>query len=604
MRRSTKLLLAAALVPASAAAGGTPATTIDANMGAAVRLPLTGPVRQLSGPEVRVGDDGGLTAPKAVCTLVFQAGEKRAVVRVWEDKDHRVFVSAGAGDDANPGTESKPFRTIQRAVQWVLANDKDRNTDVYVAGGDYRLGETTVTVTYRISLYGGFDEDGWRRDPAVQRSVLLPRGFRENWIDDLPDRFKDLRRADHRCRETRIWKTYTPKSKLALDVGTRGSQRPETTGTRDTYIDGLTVFGCNRTGIYQPGVVYVSSINDRTIRNCIFVMFWSNGHAFMPGGGGRGLWENNIFWGGILGHQGHARPQMVFRSGAHMRRNLHVGATGGDYTRMFLCWGQGGTVEDSQIHGGNSFGWSTMLQGHHGGMKGSRDYVFRRNLVLTEYVGRPCLLAGLVCRDNTFHVRRAGFTQLWATRNLELTGNSFHCMARATKDNVFPSGPDMVQRLGGTFLVERDQPVVLRRPGDPDARRPVLRDNRIREIPDFGRRPANFVDIGKLSALVKARGEDVCVRPVHPATELRAAGAGAGKVRLTWRASRDTDVVGYRVYYGPRSNSYAKTHVVTGATEAEISGLAPGKWHFSVAAHKAAFVECWTLSNEAVVTVR
>ena len=32
-----------------------------------------------------------------------------------------------------------------------------------------------------------------------------------------------------------------------------------------------------------------------------------------------------------------------------------------------------------------------------------------------------------------------------------------------------------------------------------------------------------------------------------------------------------------------------------------VRGLEPGKWYFTVSAHKDAFVECWTLSNEAVV---
>ena len=36
---------------------------------------------------------------------------------------------------------------------------------------------------------------------------------------------------------------------------------------------------------------------------------------------------------------------------------------------------------------------------------------------------------------------------------------------------------------------------------------------------------------------------------------------------------------------------------------AEVKGLRPGKWHFTVSAHKPAYVECWTLSNEAIVGV-
>ena len=597
------ILIVATIMALLAGVSSAGQTVIDVNMKAKVKLPIAGEgLRQVSGIPTAPAGDGTLTAPDQVCTLIYARGEDLAIVRVWEDKAHRAFVSAARGDDANDGSEGKPFKTIRHAVNWVLKNDKDKNTDVYIAGGDYNLGDGRLTVTYRISLYGGFDETGWRRDPAIQQSVLLGKGFRENWVDDMCDRFKDQRRAQPRYRETRLRKTYGKRGAVVLDIGTRGSQRLETTGTKDTYIDGLTIYGTDVTGLNEPSPVYVSSINDRTIRNCIYFSGWSTGHAFMPGAGGRGLWTNNILWGGIVGRKGHARPQTVYRGGATVRKCLHVGATGGDYTRMFLCWGRGGKVEGSQIHGGNSFGWSTMMQGHHGGMNSPTDYVFSGNTVLTEYVGWPCLLSGLVCKDNTFYVRWAGFTTLLTTRTLEITGNTFYCMAKANKDNVFPTGKNMTRRLGGEFGGSGTSMSLTQPEGD-GAGKPVIKDNKVEQIEDIGRRPPNFVDIKKLSTLVKAHGEDVCLRPKSPASGLVAA-AGTGAVELTWKASKDPKVVGYRVYYGPRTNSYARSLVVTGKTTAEIKGLTPGKWHFSVAAHKEAFVECWKLSNEAEANVR
>jgi len=592
---TTALLMSAGLSPGVE-------TVLDVNMKSKVKLPISGEgVRQVSGIRTAPAGDGTLTAPGEVCTLIYARGDDRAVVRVWEDKAHRVFVSTARGDDAGDGSEARPFKTIQRAIDWVLKNDKDKNADVYIAGGDYNLGESRVTVTFKISLYGGFYEAGWRRDPAVHQSVLLPKGFRAGWVDDMCDRFKDLRRARPRYRQTRLRKTYRKRGSIVLDIGTRGSERLETTGTKDTYIDGLVVHGTDVTGLGEPTPVYVSSINDRTIRNCIFFSGYSGGHAFMPGAGGRGLWTNNILWGGIVGTRGHARPQTVFRSGATVSKCLHVGATGGDYTRMFLCWGRGGTVEDSQIHGGNSFDWSTMMQGHHGGMNSPTDYVFSGNTVMTDFVGQPCLLSGLVCKGNTFYLRRAGFTALLTTRTLKIAGNTFYCMARANKDNVFPTGKSMTRRLGGKFGGSGTRRV-LEQPAGNDAAKPVIKGNRFEQIEDIGRRPPNSVDIRKLKALIKTDGQAVCLRPKSPATDL-VAKAEAGAVKLTWKPSKAPRVVGYRIYYGPETNSYANTLVVTGKTSAEIKGLKPGRWHFSVAAHKEAFVECWTLSNEVEVSV-
>ena len=96
------------------------------------------------------------------------------------------------------------------------------------------------------------------------------------------------------------FKKISPSYSDIATIGFGGNRGPGKEGTPDTYVDGLTFFGCNRTGLYQPGFADVVPVSERTVRHCIFVMFWNNGHAFMPGGGGRGLWENNIFWGGIV----------------------------------------------------------------------------------------------------------------------------------------------------------------------------------------------------------------------------------------------------------------------------------------------------------------
>jgi hypothetical protein len=601
------LLLAA--LPAGAAE-----TVIDVNVKAAAKLPSGGVgVQQVSGLAVSVGADGSFSAPSEVCTLIFQQGDQRTVVRVWENKDHRYFVSYANGDDANPGTEAKPFKTLAHAYNTVQETDPDG--DIYCASGDHviEMGQDVI-FKFNVGLYGGFDEKaGWRRDPVIQQRVLLPDGFRENWADDLCDRFKDLRRTDHRYQETRIWSSYEPVSpgfkrgKVAT-IGFGGNRGPGKEGTPETYVDGLTFFGCNRTGLYQPGFAEVGPVSVRTVRHCIFVMFWSNGHAFMPGGGGRGLWQDNIFWGGIVGHQGHARPQMVYRGGATMRCNLHVGATGGDYNRMFLCWQEGGLVTDSQIHGGNpppttEWGWTTAIQVHHGARVAERDYRFINNEILADYVANPAVGSGLVMEGNRFYLLKGGFNgELTMWRTLTIRDNVAHVAPQA-KVPIIPESARILQ-LGGQWVSPgRNAEPKFIPPADGKYRQPIIENNRVIEDPAVGRRPANHVDVVELSRQVRERGEEAALRPEDPAKNLQARVIGRRAVKLTWAPSRDKNVVGYRVYYGPKPNSYANTHVVTGKTETVIEDLKPGKWYFSVAAHKEAFVECWQLSNEVAVEI-
>jgi hypothetical protein len=612
-RLSAVVLAGATLLPAALPAGAGE-TAIDVNTKATAKLPFGGVgVKQVSGLSVSVGADGNFTAPGDVCTLIFQKGDQRAVVRVWENKDHRYFVSYANGDDASPGTEQRPFKTLAHAYETVQETDPDG--DIYCPAGDHviEMGRGVI-FKFKVSLYGGFDEEaGWRRDPVIQQRVLLPDGFRRNWVDDMCDRFKDLRRTDHRCHETRIWSSYEPASlgfprgKVAT-IGFGGNRGPGKEGTPDTYVDGLTFFGCNQTGLYQPGFADVGPVSVRTVRHCIFVMFWNNGHAFMPGGGGRGLWENNIFWGGIVGHQGHARPQMVYRGGATMRRNLHVGATGGDYNRMFLCWEEGGLVTESQIHGGNpppttDFGWTTAIQVHHGAQVAEKDYRFINNEILADHLANPAVGSGLVMEGNRFLLLKGGFNgELTMWRTLTIRDNDFHVAPQA-KVPIIPESAKTLQ-LGGKWLSpSRNTEPKFIPPADGQYRQPIVEGNCVTTDPAVGRRPANHVDVVKLSGQVREHGEEAALRPKDPAKKLRATVIGPDAVKLTWEPSKDRDVVGYRVYYGPKPNSYANTHAVVGKTETEIEDLKPGRWYFSVAAHKEAFVECWQLSNEVAVEV-
>lgn len=75
-----------------------------------------------------------------------------------------------------------------------------------------------------------------------------------------------------------------------------------------------------------------------------------------------------------------------------------------------------------------------------------------------------------------------------------------------------------------------------------------------------------------------------------------------GKIGLSWNRSRDTSVVGYRVYYGGQSGIYSNSATVGGVTNALITGLEEGvKYYFACQAYDSEGMES-VPSNEATAT--
>ena len=582
------------------------AKIIDVDMKRAVVLPFSGAgVKQVSGIGVKVDARGGFSAPDQVCTLIFKKGGQHAVVRVWENKDHRYFVSL-KGDDNNPGTEEKPFRSIQHGIDSLLKNDPQG--DVYIGGGDHVQKEDAIVLLGEISLYGGFDEEGWLRDPIIQEPVLLPHGFRENWVDDMCERFKDLRRPDHRCHETRIHRErFVGKHRGAtLCAGLRRGSRRLNEGSDKTYVDGLTIFGCPHSdGIYQPAVL--SPRGKRIKRNLILVPIYSNTRA--PSTGGSGVFENCIIWGGYVGYKGNARHQTILSSSALFRRSLIVGAIGSRYHRMIHNWYNVANIVENQIHIGKSFGGPDRVLVVNTGIAlwYEEDHTWIGNLIFTEYLTRELSCPGLIFRNNTVYLRKKGFPDLALSRTLTITGNTFYYFPPVTKEDVMdPDIPD----LGGKWDFKGkhrmdDQGHAKYVPPKPgEGTKPTVADNRLIETEPFDIRLWCLTDVRKLSSAVHKTGEDAAIRPKDPPGDLKVVAAGRGKVRLTWKKSKDPKIIGYRVRYGQRSNSYANNKAVDDVDTAVIDGLKPGKWYFTVAAHKEGFIECWILSNEVVADVK
>ncbi|MBT7164425.1 MAG: hypothetical protein HN904_16720, partial [Victivallales bacterium] len=95
------------------------------------------------------------------------------------------------GDDANPGTAARPFRTLERARDAIRAGDRTKPITVWVHGGIHYLERplrleiqdsgTAAPITYRaapgekVILSGGRPITGWQQ------------GKDGIWYTDLPD---------------------------------------------------------------------------------------------------------------------------------------------------------------------------------------------------------------------------------------------------------------------------------------------------------------------------------------------------------------------------------------------------------------------------------
>lgn len=75
-----------------------------------------------------------------------------------------LFVSATTGSDANAGTKKDPFATIDAAIAAA-----DSGQTIVVAGGTYR---ETVGLRSGVTLEGGYNPSGWKRDTAQYPTVV------------------------------------------------------------------------------------------------------------------------------------------------------------------------------------------------------------------------------------------------------------------------------------------------------------------------------------------------------------------------------------------------------------------------------------------------
>ncbi|MDP6543183.1 MAG: right-handed parallel beta-helix repeat-containing protein [Phycisphaerae bacterium] len=120
------------------------------------------------------------------------------------------FYIAVDGDDANPGTKTKPFATLTRARDAVRGAKE--SVTVYLRGGEYRLAKTVVfsladsaaegcTITYaaapgeKVVIGSGVAVTGWRKWKGKVWFADIPKSLPQKLFRTLYDGGKRLRRA-------------------------------------------------------------------------------------------------------------------------------------------------------------------------------------------------------------------------------------------------------------------------------------------------------------------------------------------------------------------------------------------------------------------------
>ncbi len=76
----------------------------------------------------------------------------------------------------------------------------------------------------------------------------------------------------------------------------------------------------------------------------------------------------------------------------------------------------------------------------------------------------------------------------------------------------------------------------------------------------------------------------------------------AADITIAWDANTETDLAGYKVYYGTASRVYGTPIVISKQTTYTITGLAPGTYYISVTAFNTAGLESG-FSNEVSTTI-
>jgi hypothetical protein len=95
---------------------------------------------------------------------------------------------------------------------------------------------------------------------------------------------------------------------------------------------------------------------------------------------------------------------------------------------------------------------------------------------------------------------------------------------------------------------------------------------------------------------------ETCTAVVAITLLLSAAPAFAGDVTLAWDPNTESDLAGYKVYFGTAPGTYGTPITLGTQTTYTVTGLPPGTWYFAVTAYNTSGLES-AYSNEVSTVV-
>jgi len=244
------------------------------------------------------------------------------------------YYLARSGDDENPGTEAKPWRTFHHAVTHLAPGDT-----LYVRAGTYRCADEGGGVRIRVSgepgkpitiagypgeevyLLGSVPLTGWEPwRPGIYRAkVSLPRPVKGLWVEG--------RRLIHRTVMVKGVRTHGPKEELEPGQWTQESEylyaRPAseepirsaevsqytffgTIGERYIRYQNLRLYYCQGQAIYAEGGRGIEVLDCEVAHvanghgNAYGIYFWFGGGNRVAGCTIHDVW----YWGGAVNSHG------------------------------------------------------------------------------------------------------------------------------------------------------------------------------------------------------------------------------------------------------------------------------------------------------------
>ncbi|MBR3214388.1 MAG: hypothetical protein IKF79_07770, partial [Methanosphaera sp.] len=206
-----------------------------------------------------ISDIDDTTAPETVTTTPEKIADTPAKNIKKEETITDLYVSDTDGSDDNSGTNTSPYKTIQKALDTTNA---DSTFNIHLAEGTYKgLGNTNLTVNgnYNINFIGS-------NDTSIDGEVNYTYHVTQD--------------GDYFWGSSKIWEPY--------DNGTGNWAMKITTGNGLITISNITIKNC-----WNPGGSHISLYNTSTIDNYGNLKVDNVNFTFNHGGVGASIRNNN-----------------------------------------------------------------------------------------------------------------------------------------------------------------------------------------------------------------------------------------------------------------------------------------------------------------------